>query len=443
MLCFVPVIRNTFDVALAEERSAVMLSEMERAGFPVRALPPVTTLEEAQSGAQQIAIEAPALLLIFQATFADSTMVQALAEQASVPVLLWAVPEAHTGGRLRLNSLCGVNLAAHALTRAGLPYHYVYAAPDDATAMPQLRRYYRAAVASHSLRGKKLARMGERPDGFETCDYDAAALLSRFGVEVVALDLETQLFPAMRQVSASSIDVAYADLSGRVTGLETLETGPTRGTLSAWLAMKELAQQESYAGFAVRCWPQFFTEMGCAACAALSMLSEARLPASCEVDVHGTITQMILQSLSGGAAFGTDIVSVDAEADALVLWHCGQAPLSMADQDLLPGVTIHSNRRQPLLFEFPLKPGEVTIARLSAATGGYRLVVGKGEILRAPRSFSGTSGLLHFEQSATMVLDTILTEGLEHHISLTYADFVPELKILARMMGIPILELSA
>jgi L-fucose isomerase-like protein len=94
------------------------------------------------------------------------------------------------------------------------------------------------------------------------------------------------------------------------------------------------------------------------------------------------------------------------------------------------------------LFEFTLKPGTVTIARLSEASGEYRLVVGRGEILRAPRSFSGTSGLLHFERPARQVLDLILDEGLEHHISLTYGDHVPALLALAELLKLPVLEIS-
>jgi len=78
---------------------------------------------------------------------------------------------------------------------------------------------------------------------------------------------------------------------------------------------------------------------------------------------------------------------------------------------------------------------------LSEATGGYRLVVGSGEMLRAPLSFSGTSGVLRFDRPAAEVLDVILTEGLEHHISLTYGDCVPALLALAEMLGLPVLRL--
>jgi hypothetical protein len=79
------------------------------------------------------------------------------------------------------------------------------------------------------------------------------------------------------------------------------------------------------------------------------------------------------------------------------------------------------------------------VARLSEATGDYRLVVGGGEMLRAPMSFSGTSGVLRFDRPATEVLDRLLGEGLEHHVSLTYGDHVPALLALAKMLDLPVL----
>jgi L-fucose isomerase-like protein len=83
----------------------------------------------------------------------------------------------------------------------------------------------------------------------------------------------------------------------------------------------------------------------------------------------------------------------------------------------------------------------VTIARLSEASGRYRLVIGRGEIIRGPKSFSGTSGLLKFERPARDILDVILREGLEHHISLTYGEHTLALQLLAEMLGIPVLQL--
>jgi len=440
-LGLIPLARPTFDIALATRVVDQMRSQLEQAGFSLagpQAL--VSGVDEAREAAQELADNPPDLLLVLQATFADSTMATSLAQSVDAPLLLWAVPEAPTGGRLRLNSFCGINLAAHALTRAGYRYDYVYAEPDDPAALEQVHTLALAGRARRLLRQARIGRVGEHPAGFDSCAVDKEALRRHFGLQVVQVNLE-RIFQGARTADPQKVEAVFQGLSKRLDNLDQLDQVALRGTLGAYVTLRQLAEQEHLDGLAVRCWPEFFTELGCAACGAMSMLSDELTPCSCEADTNGTITQLMLQWLSGQPAFGTDMVSVDVEQDLVVLWHCGLAPLSMADPSLRPRGTIHSNRNLPLLMEFPLKPGRVTLARLSEASGDYRLVVGSGQMLRAPLSFSGTSGVLRFDRPAAEVLDVIFGEGLEHHISLTYGDCVSALLALARMLDVPVLRL--
>ncbi len=131
----VPLARTTFDIPLAEK---IWQHTLQALTSPqVSVLGPdglITDVDSAYSTASTLSEAPPDLLVILQATFADSTMVTTLAERIDSPILLWAVPEERTGGRLRLNSLCGINLAAHALTLRGQRYSYVYAPPGDPAA---------------------------------------------------------------------------------------------------------------------------------------------------------------------------------------------------------------------------------------------------------------------------------------------------------------------
>ena len=187
--------------------------------------------------------------------------------------------------------------------------------------------------------------------------------------------------------------------------------------------------------------------MGCAACGAMSMLSDGfgsapPLPCSCEADINGTVTQLMLQWLSDAPAFGTDMVGVDTEKDRVALWHCGLAPLSMADPSAQPQGGIHSNRKVPLVMDFPLKEGEVTLARISQSTGILRLVYGHGRMMAEPKPFSGTSGTLQFDCHAQNFLDLLMREGLEHHVSLTYGNYVQELQAFADLINLPSLRME-
>jgi L-fucose isomerase-like protein len=438
---WVPLARTTFDMSLAAETAATARAQLLQAGFALAgATEPVTDLSAVRSVARQLAEEPPDLLVIFQATFADSTMVMSLADSVAAPLVLWAVPEARTGGRLRLNSFCGINLGAHALRRAGYSYDHIYAQPGDPDPIEKIRALALAGRAHRLVRQARLGRVGDNPDGFDSCRFAAGALKDRFGLDVIQLDLDN-VFDLAKGADTQQVDALEQALLTRLEGLQELDRPAVRRTLASYLALRTLAEEKRLEGLAVRCWPEFFVELRCAACGAMSMLSDELTPCSCEADVNGTITQLILQWLSGEPAFGTDVVSFDLEEDKVAVWHCGLAPLSMADPAQRPRATNHSNRQLPLLMEFPLRPGRVTVARLSEATGEYRLVVAGGEMLRAPMSFTGTSGVLRFDTPAAQVLETMLDEGLEHHISLTYGNHLPALLALARMLELPVLHL--
>lgn len=442
-IAFVPIARTTFDVEFAHQKSQAALQHLQAGPFQVigsdSLISDVAALEQCIADLQHQPVD---LVVIFQATFADSSMVMELAQALDAPLFLWAVPEAHSGGRLRLNSLCGINLAGHALTRAGFYYKHFYAAPEADSVVNEIVVLARASRARRILKTARLGRVGENPDGFETCQVDPAKLAQRFGLEIVQLDLQTDIFEKVRALTPASTQPIADQLAQRVKGLDDMQADAVHGTLGTYQTLKDFASHATLQGFAVRCWPEFFTELGCAACGAMSMLSDELIPCSCEADVNGTITQLILQSISAEQAFGTDMVSIDEDQDAMVLWHCGLAPLSMADPQAEKRVTIHSNRQLPLLMEFPLKPGKVTIARLSEASGDYVLAIGTGEIIRAPQSFSGTSGLLKFDKPSKDVLDIILGTGLEHHLSLTYGEYIDELIAFAKMLNLPVIPLT-
>lgn len=439
----IPIARPTFDVALAAEMMGRMRASLDGLGCAVHGPADlIMDLDGLRAAAAELLSEPIDLLLVFQASFADSTMVTELARtSAGAPLLLWALPEERTGGRLRLNSFCGINLAGHALRRAGFTYDYVYAQPEDEAALGKLTTLAQAGRVRRTLRSARIGRFGLHPDGFEPCQYDGDALAARVGIQVAQRGLG-EVFDGARAAAVSAVEPVLANLAERVDGLDELEQEPLRKTLGAYVTLGRLADEHGYSGLAVRCWPEFFTDLGCAACGAMSLLTEEMTPCACEADVNGVVTGLMLQGLSGEPAFGTDIVGWDLERDETVLWHCGLAPLSMCDPDFRPRTTVHSNRKKPLLMEFPLKRGRVTLARLSQATGEYRLVVAAGEMQVAPMSYTGTSGVLKFDRPASEVLETIMQEGLDHHLSLTYGDHLDALLALAKLLELPVLRLS-
>jgi L-fucose isomerase-like protein len=381
------------------------------------------------------------LLLLLQVTFTDASVSAEIAGKLEVPLLVWTFPEPRTGGRLRLNSFCGVNLAAHALSRNARALENVHGAPASEDALREIQDTAHAAAIVRELARAKILVVGDPPVGFDACNYRADELRERFGVESVTTPVGVFL-DSVKALPDSIADEPYARRARDFKNLGDMDQGATRKTLKVYAALKARAEMEGFAGIAVRCWPEFFTEYGCAACGAIALLNEDQRPGGCEADVFGVISSLVLQSASGQGVFNADLVDVDPVSDTVVFWHCGQAPLEMADPEFEPRATIHSNRKLPLLSEFPLKPGRITLCRITQGKGRLRMMLSGGEMLRAPLAFSGTSGVARLDLPADAYRARLLEAGMEHHSSLAYGEFRPVLRRVARYLDLELLELA-
>ena len=463
-LAILPLARPTFDVAYAEEKLAGMLAALDRTGR--RIVGPRKLLFDAdttRAAIAAVAAEGPGQVLVLQVTFTDAAMTAEIAQAFHGPMAIWAAPEPRLGGRLRLNALCGLNLATHTLGLAGRGLGALYADPGGATIVaaveallagqlnakprqwrdpeprsPEAAAAGRAAV--EKLAGARIGRIGRHPDGFSTCAYDAGRLAALAGVAVEEISLDS--FFARAAAFEEGTAVAERAAAERIAdGLDGVDQAQLDRSLRLRAALGAMREEGRFDAFAIRCWPEAFTEYGGAVCGPVSMMGEARVPCACEADVYGALTTLLLQTVADAPAFLVDLVDLDAADDTGVVWHCGQAPASMADPGIRPHATIHTNRRMPLLFEFPLKPGRVTFFRVSQARGRTAAVIGGGEMLARPMAFTGTSGVVRFDSRADAVFSTIVDAALEHHMALAYGDHRAALEGAAAALGIPVIRL--
>ncbi|MDJ0498549.1 MAG: fucose isomerase [Acidimicrobiia bacterium] len=456
--------RPTFDVPYAEQVAATAFATLEsldaelvgNAKLLFDAASTETALEQFEG------VELDALLLL-QVSFTDSSMTEAIGARFSAPIILWSFPEERTGGRLRLNSFCGINLAAYALINAGSSFGYIHRYAHDNGAVgdievllahgvgqpPSQRRApaptpeaagVKAAQVASRLSGSRVGVIGDHPIGFEPCGYDADELLRVTGIEVERKELP-DLFTSARDVDTDELALTRQRATDALGSLDALDQEALDKSLSLYGGMKTLIREGGWSGIATRCWPECFTEYGGAACSPQSMLIDDGTPGTCEADVYGNVTALLLQAVAGEPAFVADIVEMDTDGDTGVLWHCGLAPMHMAPDDGSALGTIHSNRAKPLLNEFALRPGRVTLARLSQAGNEMALVIGSGTMLDLPLAFSGTAGVIEFERPAPEVTATIMREGLEHHYGIVYGDYRTELEALAEYWNIPVIDL--
>jgi L-fucose isomerase-like protein len=460
-----PLARPTFDVPYAQEMAAAAFSALDRAGIhTVGGRDLLFDADATTAALTALAGEKLDLVLVMQVTFTDATMTVKIAETVSAPLGIWAFPEPRIGGRLRLNAFCGLNLAMHALGRAGRKAAWLYAAPDApeaaadvaamaqggqgvaASAEPVGRKPGSAAAAQAeaalaALRGTTIGLVGDHPAGFDTCRYEPAALNQLVGMSVQPIPL-TRVFDGAKAVKQSEVDSARRAADAAITGLDGVDQPQLDRSLRVYRALEGIVGEGGLKGLAVRCWPEMFTEYGCAACGPMGMMTGAGVPCACEADVYGAVTSLLLQNIAGAPSWLVDIVDMDAGSNTGVFWHCGSAPLGMADPATPPRAQIHTNRKMPLLAEFTLKPGRFTAARISQAKNDVKLVICGGEVLSAPMSFTGTSGVVRFDRPAGEVAAAMMSLQLEHHVAMAYGDHREALRAVGEKLAIPVVEIA-
>ena len=450
--------RPTFDVQYAKERLTTSLKFLSSTNHNIfGSCELLLNEQDALQEINKLRKENLDFVIIIQVTFTDSSTILKIATCLEKQIGIWAFPEPRLGGRLRLNAFCGLNLASHTLGLNNIPFSWIYENPENMNdtkfeilinssnskrpkkilEIPSLGSK-KAKSVKEKIHNLKIGKIGTHPDGFDTCKYDQKKLFGLCGITVDEIDIEKFLNNS-KNIKSEEIEPTLNKLKKTISSIREVNQKELILSLKLEKSLKKLKEDGTYNAFAIRCWPEMFTEYGGAICAPASMLTENKVPCACEADVYGAVTQLILQEVSGQSVFLTDIVDIDLDDNSGVFWHCGRAPISMCNPKIKPTATIHSNRKMPLLFEFPLKEGIVTMMRISQSFGEQKMVVSKGKMIDRPLPFTGTSGVINFDNDTKDVLNKIISYGLEHHIAITYGDHVELLSEVASELKLPIL----
>jgi len=466
----VPIGRPTFDLELGAQQVAAASAVLAGLGAGSTGeqtiLTDVDELDASLDAALANFAGDPDVVVVLQATFSDSTLVGRVADRLGSPIVVWSFPEARTGDRLRLNSLCGANLAAYLLRRRTHRVEFVHVDPSvEAAADLVTRAIERVAVdvpaeAGHGLpdsgvaagsevgraiaarlNSRRIGVVGDPPNGFEPCAGDVDEMREVTGIEVDRVPLPT-LFD---EADATPASVRTATIE-RVRASMDLDDETASAGLDESVALhsglRALADRHGWAALATRCWPECMTEYGGAVCTPMAMLTEDGVPGVCEADLYGAATALVLREIAGSDPFVADLVDSDEHDDTSVVWHCGVASVTLADPDVRPVAITHPNRHRALANQFALKPGRVTVARLSQSGGALSMVIGAGEILQRPRPFQGTCAVLRWDQPVSAVMGTVFGCGLEHHVGIVYGDHGAALESLAAAWDLPVIRLG-
>ncbi len=433
--------RATFDLQMAQmiaQRSAEALQQQNVSMYVIPDL--ITSVDAAMDVAQKFAGNIDVLLTQFT-TFVDGRFLDVMAKRLDVPIILWSIrePNQRPGERLSLNSLTGANMAGQRLYRIGVPFQFVLGNPDESQLVMDLKNSFRFWAAWKRLHQFKIITLGNAPDGFHF-SMPGASAQSQLGIALEHLDL-THTFERAMQLDPQEVKSEIIRLQDKVKGLSQLPTDSVEKFARMMTVLRHDLKHREADAVAVRCWPEFFTEFGAAACSTLSALIEDGIMGACEADILGALSMDILKLLTDSPAYLGDLVEIDEVRQTVVFWHCGAGAFSLARQDTGAVAGKHPNRNIGFTLEFGLKSGKITILRIGeAADGSVRVLIGEGEVLDEPQRFLGTSAKVRLAGDKGVVerVTNVIEQGFEPHYALSYGCVAIDLERLFRLLNIPV-----
>jgi L-fucose isomerase-like protein len=462
----IPTARPTFVVDVARERARAARALVTGLGADVVGPDDLVMTPEDVTEAAAFVDPSADLVVHVCASFSDASPAVELYADLDRPILVWAFREpGPVGDRLWLNSLCGANLIGHALRRAGGEVRLVYGDPDERHVRDSLARALagelpaappipsdqrprggeaHARAAIESLRGRSIGVVGDAPPGFTPSEFDPVVLRDVFGLGVKAVDVG-ETFDRVAAVDQATVDRELADVTQARPTLARLDQLEVRRHAAVTSALRDWTAEQAVAAVAVRCWPEFPSQLGVCPCSSLSRLADEGLPTQCERDVYGAVTMLLLEALGSGTTYLVDTVDLDAGENLVRLWHCGSAATSLAADPSAADQYIHCNRKIGVAGNFPLRTGPVIMARLTEDVdhdrgSGLRLLIASGESVPAPNRFQGNTADVRLDGDATAFVHGLVTGGFPHHTVLAWTDVRPQLRAAADLLDIPVIE---
>ena len=438
-VAYLPIGVPTFHLESAQkefDKSVELLKSIEEnVAVPKEMLLSLDLLREFMEGLE------PDLIILQNVTFANAAYASQVLARFECPILLWTLREpVIDGGRLRLNSLTGAYSAANTIRtfREG-PFTYVFGGPGEEAVTAKIKATVRAAKLRADMRHLKLAAVGHTPQGFGFGRALDADLLKVFGVQLESIEAR-ELIDKAKSYSQEEVEEYLKDAQGRMRGLENTPEKNRKDFARLYKAYKEYVTENQIGALASRCWPDFFTAFGTPVCAALAILNDLGVAASCEADTYGALSMYLGMQLTDLPVFFGDPVSMDEEENTITFWHCGTAACSLARTDTGARVDVHCNRKIGPTLDFGCRPaGKVTVFRIGRKPDGtFRFFLTEGEALDKPKQFNGTSVVVKTVNPSKEIVEQSVLDGWEPHFVVVYGNVTEELEILGNMLKIEV-----
>jgi L-fucose isomerase-like protein len=466
-LAIVGVSRDCFPIQLTQKRLAVLVDACKKIGMDVFACRTIIENEKDTLAALAQAEDAGAnAAVVYLGNFGPEGPLSIFAQRFNGPVMTVAAAEESQNDLIngRGDAFCGLLNASYNFAlrnvRVHIPENPVGLADQLAGEIAHFRNVAKLLIGLANL---KIFAFGPRPQDFYACNAPIQGLY-KLGVEVME-NSELDMLQLVDKIKENDPDVKRLAQEMEAE----LGQGNTYPDLLPKLARFELALRRfvdenlgsrQYAAFANKCWPAFESAFGFVPCYVNSRLAADGIPAACEVDIYGALSEYICTLATNLPATLLDINNtvpddmIDSKSDLkgackqdlFMGFHCGNTPSCCMKQctmkyQLIMNRLIEDPQCPPNItrgtLEGQLKPGPITLFRLQGrAEGGLESYIAQGNCLDIdPRSFGGI-GIIGVPNFARFYRHVLIEKHFPHHAAVGFSQCGKTLFDALKLLGI-------
>ena len=399
----------------------------------VAAKAPVVSAVEVARELEILIAEDIDFLMVHHATFVMGDVIKQVAK-FGIPLGLWAHPEPSTEGGILLNGFVSLDMSASIIRRylkdESIRYKWFYGDTKHSWLRDRLAVTVSAMRARKALQRGSVGLIGGIAPTFYNFTFDERRIACSMGLQVFHHELK-EILDRVDAIDTTRVRAISDEICARTDNRVTVSDRDLAVTSAVYAALEDFSKEYHYTGLAVSDWPVFQQELDIHPGFAFSWLEEQQdIPVASEGDVLGAATMMLMNSISFKKSYLLDMAAIDTESNAMLMWHCGGSPLSLADDGgvkcinhSMLGRKVHNGRVTGAVADLVFRTGPVTVCRLS--DDGWELFSMGGKVISTQsRGYDGCRGWVgEFtvdgrEISLGDVITTVFDLGLEHHFGL-------------------------